>query len=419
MATRPAQLRDGRYVVIGHLGHGSQGETLQAIDKRDGRLLAIKRFSIRGAKSWKDVELSEREARVLSGLNHPKLPRYVDHFEQDGCLYLAMEKLEGQTLSTLGGRLDQHDVLRFLEDAAEVLDYLHGRAPPIIHRDIKPGNVIRRPDGSYAFVDFGSVRDKLRPEGGSTVVGTFGFMAPEQFQGRALPSSDVYAVGATAMCLLTGRQPEDLPHRGLAIDVEAALGHSVDRRLVNALGRMLVADPDQRAQSLSRLLDSCGLGRGFETHAAPADGSQHWETSGSIEDLLLNPFVAFALTVGLFVARVSVWALFEVFLPTLLRILASVFGVPLTRAAARCRQVGVLGGAQLKATSETLLQRFRTAEAPRQARRTRRKRKAERRKQRRTRVATPEYGAGEHEATPNETMAEETSSRNSPRSHHR
>src|SRR6185295_6373321 len=121
------------------------------------------------------------------------------------------------------GSLDREALWRLLGDAGEVLDYLHGRVPPVIHRDIKPSNVIRRPDGSFALVDFGSVRDSLKPEGGSTVVGTFGYMAPEQFQGRALPASDVYGVGATLIALVSGLEPEDLPHRGLAVDVEAAL----------------------------------------------------------------------------------------------------------------------------------------------------------------------------------------------------
>ena len=75
-------LGNGRYVISGTLGAGSQGETLEAVDKREGRPVAIKRFTIRGAKSWKDVELAEREARVLSSLDHPALPRYIEHFEE-------------------------------------------------------------------------------------------------------------------------------------------------------------------------------------------------------------------------------------------------------------------------------------------------------------------------------------------------
>jgi hypothetical protein len=149
---------------------------------------------------------------------------------------------------------------------------LHRRAPAVIHRDLKPGNVLRRPDGSFAFVDFGAVRDKLRPEGGSTVVGTFGYMAPEQFQGRALPSSDVYAIGATALSMLTGRQPEDLPHKGLAIDVRAALGGRVQGPLVEALSAMLDPDPDQRPARIAPVLarlDARGRPRRSEPGRAP------------------------------------------------------------------------------------------------------------------------------------------------------
>lgn len=252
-------LRDGRFAVFGRLGTGAQGETLSAVDRREGRPVAVKRFRIRGASSWKDVELAEREARVLARLRHPALPRYVDHFEEGGCLYLVMELVEGESLASLRARghaFDEEAVVRFLRDASVVLDYLHGQTPPVIHRDLKPANVVLRHDGSFAFVDFGAVRDTLRPEGGSTVVGTFGYMAPEQFQGRAAPASDVYSIGATALALLTGREPEDLPHRGLSLDVRAALGPRANPRLVAALERMLVPDPDQRAAALAPLLES-------------------------------------------------------------------------------------------------------------------------------------------------------------------
>ncbi len=267
----PGTLRSGRYAIIGELGAGSQAETFDAVDKLNGRGVAIKRFQVRGAKSWKDVELAEREARVLSTLSHPNLPVYVEHFEEDGALYLVMEKIEGETLASLRKRratLTHADVARFLADADAALSYLHSRVPPLIHRDIKPGNVILRKDGSFAFVDFGSVRDQLKPEGGSTVVGTFGYMAPEQFQGRALPASDVYAVGATALSLVTGREPEELPHRGLAIDVRAALGHSAEPWLVRALSAMLDPDPDKRATRVP------ASGSGRRAAAAPAQASE-------------------------------------------------------------------------------------------------------------------------------------------------
>ena len=227
-------LGDGRYVVWRKIASGAQADTLEAVNRRDGRPVAIKRFMVGHAKSWKDVELAEREARVLASLSHPALPAYVNHFEQQGVLYLVMELVDGQSLAALmrsGKRLGLAELRQLLDTLADVLDYLHSRVPPVIHRDIKPGNIIVRPDGRFSLVDFGSVRDGLRPDGGSTVVGTFGYMAPEQFQGRALPASDVYAVGALVLSLLTGKGPEELPHKGLGIDVEASLGGAVRLQL--------------------------------------------------------------------------------------------------------------------------------------------------------------------------------------------
>lgn len=244
-------------MLSGLLGEGAQGATFEAVDKREGRAVAIKRFVVRGARSWKDVELAEREAEVLGRLDHRLLPAALERFEEDGALYLVMDKIEGPTLAQ-SEQMTRDDVIRFLEDAAEVLDYLHRQAPPVIHRDLKPQNIIRRPAGngereSYVLVDFGSVRQKLEPKGGSTVVGTFGYMAPEQLQGRALPATDVYAVGATALRLLTGKEPEELPHRGLGIDVAAALGPS-DPAMVRVIERMVTPDPDQRASAIGPLL---------------------------------------------------------------------------------------------------------------------------------------------------------------------
>src|SRR4030095_7421768 len=107
---------------------------------------------------------------------------------------------------------------------------------------------------SYVLVDFGSVREHLEPKGGSTVVGTFGYMAPEQLQGRALRATDVYAVGVTALRMLTGIEPEDLPHRGLAIDVAEALGER-GTPLERALSAMVDPDPDRRASRIAPLLE--------------------------------------------------------------------------------------------------------------------------------------------------------------------
>jgi serine/threonine protein kinase len=258
----PTNLRDGRYTVVGTLGDGAQATTLEAEDGANGgRRVAIKRFNVRGAESWKDVELAEREARVLARLDHAGLPRYVEHFEENGALYLVMEKIEGESLAARlkeRGPMSEPETRAMLHELAAALEYLHERDVPIVHRDIKPTNVIRRRDGSFVLIDFGAVRDRLRPEGGSTVVGTFGYMAPEQFQGRALPASDTYAAGVTALAALTGKQPEDLPHRGLRIDVRAALRDvrpTVTEGFVRALDAMVEPDPDARPARITPLLE--------------------------------------------------------------------------------------------------------------------------------------------------------------------
>ena len=391
-------LRAGRYAIIGVLGSGSQAETLDAVDKRDGRAVAIKRFQVRGAKSWKDVELAEREARVLSTLSHPNLPVYVEHFEEDGALYLVMEKIEGETLASRRRRkapLSSSDIARFLSDADSVLGYLHSRAPAIIHRDIKPGNVILRADGSFAIVDFGSVRDQLKPEGGSTVVGTFGYMAPEQFQGRSLPGSDVYAVGATALSLVTGREPEDLPHRGLAIDVPAALGRGAEPWLVRALSAMLEPDPDKRpgrvpapgsgrraapaaTATASRKPDLHAIREaGREQRRRIREENRHLQRElkaqvreetrrvrREVQSLRRSrhapwqrhqhgfgpaaPLLIAIVMLALTAARVGTWALLRVFLPTVLGVLSLFFGRPLRRAAYRSHEVGRGGDLSLQ-----------------------------------------------------------------------
>jgi tRNA A-37 threonylcarbamoyl transferase component Bud32 len=386
MSDLPTTLRSGRFTVVRILGEGSQASTFEAIDRTSPRRVAVKRFRVRGAKSWKEVELAEREARVLASLSHPGIPRYVDHFEEGGELFLVTEMIEGTSLADLkksGRSLGESDVIRFLRDASSVLDYLHGRAPPIIHRDIKPSNVILRPDGGFALIDFGAVRDRLKPEGGSTVVGTFGFMAPEQFQGRAVAGTDVYAVGATAIALLTGQQPEELPHRGLAIDVAAALrGVRVSPAMIAALTAMVEPDPDRRPGRLAPLLgDLEKASRGGKSSAKvsaspPRDRSRrdarrdererrHEERqqerdrrraakredrdrgrgrgSSGIPGLVL-----FMLSVGLVIAELAVAVVLRAAIPLAFTILSLIFGRRWRDAGASVGRAGAVAGAAIR-----------------------------------------------------------------------
>ncbi|MBX3212930.1 MAG: serine/threonine protein kinase [Labilithrix sp.] len=407
------ELKDGRYTLLRRLGEGSQGETYEARDNGLARgrrerprpealaddfqryvtrarageprgdsapdgVVAIKCFRLGKAKAWKDVELAEREARTLASLDHPRLPRYVEHFEEDGALYLVMERVEGESLAALRAKqrtLGPTEVTRMLEDLGDALRYLHGRAPFIVHRDIKPGNVIRRPDGSYALVDFGAVRDRLKPAGGSTVVGTFGYMAPEQFQGRASPKSDIYGLGATAIAMLTGCEPEELPHAGLGIDVARALPRGTSPAIARALTAMLQPDPDQRVDSIEEALAFLRAGgtlRAGETEKSSADAAPERLTRRQRRALRRQekretreasararqaararrpPFVPRLFAqLGLLVARIAVWATVGLLVPLVLVLLSLVFGEALRRAAKACgraaeRSLAALGRA--------------------------------------------------------------------------
>ncbi len=343
-----AQIRDGRYRIVRALGEGAHATTYEAVDAQEGRLVAVKRFVVRGARSWKEVELAEREAHVLRSLDHPLVPRFIEHFEEDGALYLVTELVEGDSLQAralAGHRLDEAEVVGLIRDLADATGYLHRRSPAVIHRDIKPGNVIRRSDGRYCLVDFGAVRAKLAPSGGSTVVGTFGFMAPEQFQGRAMPQSDVYAIGATALSLLTGSQPEDLPHKGLRIDVASALRGGSDPALVDALTAMLDPDPDTRPASLEQVVARLTRGPPSARPAAaraPARGAASAPSdagSRAAPPAEIRPPPAVAHVVAQ-IASVAVFLTVVLAVPLLLATLSILFGPRLRRAAATVREAG-------------------------------------------------------------------------------
>lgn len=226
MGIQIGELLAGRYRVRERLGKGGQARTFAGED-RDGTAVVIKELRFAQLEDWKAYELFQREVRVLQQLSHPAIPRCLNSFEVDNagdtCFYLVLERVPGQSLAerlAAGWRPDEAAVRRLALAVLEVLSYLHSLAPPVIHRDLKPSNLVL--DGERVYlVDFGAVQDALRPEGSSTVIGTFGYMAPEQLTGRAVPQSDLYALGGTLVHLLSGRSPAELPQRELKLDFGA------------------------------------------------------------------------------------------------------------------------------------------------------------------------------------------------------
>jgi len=157
--------------------------------------------------------------------------------------------MPGEDLRALSARrrLSAVELREVLVRALEVLDYLGTRTPPVVHRDIKPSNLVRAPDGRIAIVDFGGVLDAAREKGGSTMVGTFGYMAPEQLHGQATAATDIYALGATIVALAGGVEPEDVPRKGLRMDLDKHLPQ-LEPGFRAALTAMTDPDPSQRPQ---------------------------------------------------------------------------------------------------------------------------------------------------------------------------
>jgi serine/threonine protein kinase len=236
----------GRYRYDARLGAGSTGTTWRATDIELRRTVAVKDVALALATD-KQVDLVEREVRVLQQLDHPAIPRYIAHgiegARRTRRLVVVESFVDGRPLEA---PVSEADALAILEQLTDILDYLHGLRPCVVHRDIKPANLIRRRDGGISLVDFGSVRDALPGTfGGSTVAGTFGYMAPEQFRGDAGPASDWYAVGVVGWWLLTGIEPRTRMG-DVAADFRWRDGLVASPAMITLLERLLAPDPDSR-----------------------------------------------------------------------------------------------------------------------------------------------------------------------------
>jgi serine/threonine protein kinase len=230
----------------------------------DGERFAVKELAWRRVEGIKDVELFEREAKLLRELDHRQIPRWIEDFEwgvgKHEALYIVEELREGRTVAQMlreEGRWSEERVVQMLRGVASVLMYLHEREVPIVHRDIKAANVMYEEGGEWVLLDFGAARDVVAGSvGGSTVAGTFGYMAPEQLLGRASAASDVYALGALCLELLTGQAPHHWMDYKHEVTIPARLQISV--RLRGILGSMLEADVARRlpsAREVVRRLD--------------------------------------------------------------------------------------------------------------------------------------------------------------------
>ncbi|MEW6497418.1 MAG: serine/threonine-protein kinase [Cyanobacteriota bacterium] len=265
------QILQNRYQLKQKLGQNASRQTWIAQDLNAQERVVVKLLTFSDQMQWDNLRLFEREAQVLKQLNHPQIPKYRDYFCIDDRMLwfgLVQEYLPGSSLKELlaqGKTFSEQQVRAIAQNVLNILIYLHGLSPPVLHRDIKPSNLIwvtppqslcvQGEEGEIYLVDFGAVQDRAAAEGATfTVVGTYGYAPLEQLGGRATPASDLYALGATLIHLLTGIAPADLPQQ------EARLQFADRVRLnpgfVRWLGQLTEPNVSQRFSTAQQALEA-------------------------------------------------------------------------------------------------------------------------------------------------------------------
>ncbi|MDR1590154.1 MAG: serine/threonine protein kinase [Oscillospiraceae bacterium] len=257
-------LIDRKYRILGELGRGGMGVVYMAVSAASGKLWAVKETRNDGAR---ELAVARRsllvETDILRKLSHPSLPGIADIIERQSSLLVVMDYIDGTPLSRVVGERGAQPperVMRWAKQLCDVLCYLHSRTPAIIYRDMKPSNIILRPDGNVALVDFGAAREFTADAPANIAsLGTAGYAAPEQYGGRGIPDvrTDIFCLGATLRHLLTGVDPSSPTSENTSRRPTAPAPPSGLDRIVERCTR---PHPDDRYQSCAELLyelDSC------------------------------------------------------------------------------------------------------------------------------------------------------------------
>ena len=250
---------DGKYEILKEVGRGGMSVVYLAMDNRLNKQWAIKEIKKKGTNSENQVVVQSllSEANLMKRLDHPNLPRIVDIIENGQTIYIVMDYIEGEPLDKIlkrKGAQPEEAVVEWGIQLAEVLDYLHTREPAIIYRDMKPANIMLRPDGSIKLYDFGIAREYKEQNSSDTVsLGTKGYAAPEQFggMGQTDARTDVYGLGVTLYHLVTGKNPCEPPYEILPIrDVNPQLSSGLEY----VIKRCTQLNPEERFQSCMEVL---------------------------------------------------------------------------------------------------------------------------------------------------------------------
>ncbi len=254
VALTPGQkLQNGKIKITMHLSSGGLSAVYLA---EHGKTMAIVKESVvppgtSEANRSKASQMFQREASLLMRLEHAQIAKVFDHFQEQGRDYLLLEYIPGVTLREYirrHGPQSEANVTDWTKQLADILDYLHGQDPPIIHRDITPDNLIITPDGRIVLIDFGAANQFLGAATG-TIIGKQFYIAPEQFRGKAEPASDIYSLGGTVFYLLTGRDPEALMRSN-----PKSVNDKLSERIDNIVARCTEPDLSKRIRSTKDLL---------------------------------------------------------------------------------------------------------------------------------------------------------------------
>lgn len=251
-------LIDGKYKILNKVGQGGMSVVYLAMNEKANKQWAIKEVRKDGIKDFEIVKQGlVVETDLLKKLSHPSLPSIIDVIEGPDTFLIVMDYIQGNPLSKAleeYGAQPQEYVIEWAKQLCDVLEYLHTRTPPIIYRDMKPANIMLKPDGNICLIDFGTAREfKEKNLADTTCLGTVGYAAPEQFggMGQTDARTDIYCLGATLYHLVTGRNPCDPPYEILPIrQVNPALSSGLERIIQKCTQR----NPDDRYQSCAELM---------------------------------------------------------------------------------------------------------------------------------------------------------------------
>ncbi len=251
-------LVDRKYKILNKIGQGGMSVVYLAMNERANKQWAIKEVRKDGVQNFEVVKQGLiAETEMLKKLSHPNLPSIIDVIDGDGTFLIVMDYIEGRHLESVVkeyGAQRQEDVIEWAKQLCDVISYLHSRKPPIIYRDMKPSNVMLKPDGKVMLIDFGTAREfKENSVADTTCLGTQGYAAPEQYGGHGQTDArtDIYCLGATLYHLLTGHNPSEPPYEMYPIRYwNPELSSGLEEIILKCTQK----NPDDRYQNCGELL---------------------------------------------------------------------------------------------------------------------------------------------------------------------